>query len=985
MAKKPQTVKGRRASSSLEGWDRLLADASRFRRETAFTIPAYSELMPSPRIGWRPCERNPLAPRDPSNPFAWLISEREQVHELHPGLEIIAREVFAALRHLQENLPFEGISKTLLEGNPFWPSALASRAAELAHERFVTLLPLALSCTQDDKGRVRWTLFGGSEQGPDRAFWKSFYEAPGREKPQEYGVDFVRRLLHAVYNLPSEQLADLRAAGFRILPGSGECMCAHWKQGPLPSWTAPFVIGDEDSVEGVRYVLTFRPFDRIPKSFQETYIRGGLHLLPFPGSLVFWGSRAFVSLDHELPFALQIPLLNVCARHESPRGLRVLQSGWMHEPHDGTTSAPKEARNTYRRTHRWERIERHKDELEVAGKEDHVAHVLFSSAPVDVDLYNKPMARNSQIWDEAHRRVLDGPRAKRKDLIRAAKTVATGGRFGYRFYFPPMVVGSHEIFWHLPLVAYWDPAGKAPHLLDDAPGGYFTCYDTRAAHVSSPVELWPEFQHRPEMVTLAREYEHPFEHHHHQMALNANKLLEVWESLERRPLPRSFARSILTLPKDQTLEQWLHEVATSAARDQGGDILEDTLRRILLPDGDPSLRLLPDPLTYDQTACREFEVTYWNTIAGLSSGRFTNKDNADCVDDPPSKALRKHQKRDLGPLGDWLLTYYRRLIAQRGLRGKAHAGELPFRWSTDFEFPWMKGWLDNQSGKPKERDLLIIIPGRDHRRAVIMADHYDTAYMEDRFYKERGGDFARVSAPGADDNLSATAALMLGAPVFMDLSNAGRLACDVWLVHLTGEEFPSDSMGARHLAQALVNKALRYRTGSGKSPDLSGVSIDGIFVLDMIAHNRFPDQDVFQISPGLSSNAYRLAYEAHIAAMIWNAGASVWNKTPERLGRERGRRSPDGKTVPSIARHPVLHGEVRVPHDPRSSLFNTDGQIFSDVGLPVVLFMENYDINRTGYHDSKDTMENIDLDYGSAVAAIAIESVARAAQRSGKP
>ena len=41
--------------------------------------------------------------------------------------------------------------------------------------------------------------------------------------------------------------------------------------------------------------------------------------------------------------------------------------------------------------------------------------------------------------------------------------------------------------------------------------------------------------------------------------------------------------------------------------------------------------------------------------------------------------------------------------------------------------------------------------------------------------------------------------------------------------------------------------------------------------------------------------------------------------------------------------------------------------------------MENYDITRTGYHDSYDTMDNIDLDYGAAVAAIAIESVARAA------
>ena len=85
---------------------------------------------------------------------------------------------------------------------------------------------------------------------------------------------------------------------------------------------------------------------------------------------------------------------------------------------------------------------------------------------------------------------------------------------------------------------------------------------------------------------------------------------------------------------------------------------------------------------------------------------------------------------------------------------------------------------------------------------------------------------------------------------------------------------------------------------------------------------------------------------------------------------QRFRRSPN--TSP-------CSGEVRPSYDPRSTLYNTDGQIFSDAGVPCVLFMENYDINRSGYHDKFDTMENIDLDYGSAVAAIAIESVARAA------
>jgi hypothetical protein len=74
-----------------------------------------------------------------------------------------------------------------------------------------------------------------------------------------------------------------------------------------------------------------------------------------------------------------------------------------------------------------------------------------------------------------------------------------------------------------------------------------------------------------------------------------------------------------------------------------------------------------------------------------------------------------------------------------------------------------------------------------------------------------------------------------------------------------------------------------------------------------------------------------------------------------------------------------LRGEVRPEWDPRSTLYNTDGQIFSDAGIPAVLFMENYDINRVGYHDTHDTLANIDLDYGAAFAAVCIETVARAA------
>lgn len=123
----------------------------------------------------------------------------------------------------------------------------------------------------------------------------------------------------------------------------------------------------------------------------------------------------------------------------------------------------------------------------------------------------------------------------------------------------------------------------------------------------------------------------------------------------------------------------------------------------------------------------------------------------------------------------------------------------------------------------------------------------------------------------------------------------------------------------------------------------------------------------------------RLAYQAHLANLIWDAGTHAWNKSIERHGCNRGQRSTDANSIPAIALHLPLSGEIRTQHDPHSSLFNTDGQIFSDAGVPVVLFMENYDINRSGYHDTKDTLENIDLDYGAALAAITIETVARIA------
>jgi Zn-dependent M28 family amino/carboxypeptidase len=249
--------------------------------------------------------------------------------------------------------------------------------------------------------------------------------------------------------------------------------------------------------------------------------------------------------------------------------------------------------------------------------------------------------------------------------------------------------------------------------------------------------------------------------------------------------------------------------------------------------------------------------------------------------------------------------------------------------------------------------------------------------MEDIYEKERGGSGARLSAHGADDNYSASSTLLQAAPIFLKLSKKGKLERDIWLIHLTGEEFPSDCMGARNFCQSLVEKRIRLKTGNDTFTDLSDTEIVGVFIMDMIGHNRENDQDIFQISPGKSAKSLQLAWQAHLANMIWNECTQQWNQDPERKHLGRGKRITETQEIPEIAKYLPLKGEVRTRYNPHSSIFNTDGQIFSDIGVPVVLFMENYDINRSGYHDTKDTLENIDLDYGATFAAIAIETVAR--------
>ncbi len=180
-------------------------------------------------------------------------------------------------------------------------------------------------------------------------------------------------------------------------------------------------------------------------------------------------------------------------------------------------------------------------------------------------------------------------------------------------------------------------------------------------------------------------------------------------SSQPHPLPRSYARRLLTLGERQSLDDWLKSLPTRANDVERSRKLAAQLGSLLeAPPAPPTSQAGDGPvesLTFRYTAKRSFEIRYWNTIRTLAAGRFVNKCNADCVRDPITRKMLRHHHRDLEALGDYLLAYCARVFSVRGMDGNALVGELPFQWRTDFDFDWSGGWLNNRLKRTHERNL----------------------------------------------------------------------------------------------------------------------------------------------------------------------------------------------------------------------------------------------------------------------------------------
>jgi Peptidase family M28 len=923
-----------------DAWEQIEAEARGAFRGKSFELRAYSELMPPPYVGLKPYAptRTDSATFGISRADALDIDEYEQAHDLEPGLDRIGDHLLLEIGKVLRG-EARGLPHALLEENPAWPEELAEAAVagQLGHDSGLLICALALSRTQDDKGNDRWTLFGASHEQPGLPFWEGLDEARLEKLLAWAGLSGDWRVLAPEAELPP----SLRA---RRLEGN--------------------------ALGAMRTLITFEAFARLPDPIRAAYLAGRLVLVPSPVSLVFNENPHYRALQRELPRAVQIPLLHLFPRVEGSCAIRIPQSGWLDEYDPRTGRGPHGQRVHLTRTHRWQRAERDSGMHGDGSFTDPLSVALFSTDPETIGLYGKPLARNSQIWTDGFRPLLDGPRADRKAIARAAAAIDAGGRFGYRMYYPPMRAGLRELFWHLPLVA----RPRRGRFREEILG-----YVTAEAEGHKTLRLRPNLLARPPHRTAARSFEGD-QRGRQTTSHNVRKVLEMRDLL-REPLTAPLARALLHCPRELPLEGWISGLPAHASDPGPASELAADLRACIGPEQDPG-----GSLVLEQLGTRAFEEEIWKNISILAHGEFRQKNGADgirsntgCTGGPAATqaGVQAHRRRDLEALGDYLHARYRAAIERHQMVGAAEVVDHVFRWETDFDFPWMEGWAKNKDASC-ERNIVVMIPGRERGQTVVMADHYDTAYMEDVFYPENGGDALRAPACGADDNHSATSALLLAAEQLLALSRAGKLARDVWLVHLTGEEFPGDCLGARALAQSLVEGQLTLQAEDGRALDVSGVRVVGAFVLDMIGHNTDRDRDVFQIAPGEGAASARLARRAHLANLRWNRIAGRLNQEPDRkhAGRSQRMKGPPPQEPPPVFAHLPLHGEVRVEWEPRSALFNTDGQIFSDLGIPVVLFMENYDISRKGYHDTHDTLENIDLDYCAALTAIAIETVA---------
>ena len=227
-----------------------------------------------------------------------------------------------------------------------------------------------------------------------------------------------------------------------------------------------------------------------------------------------------------------------------------------------------------------------------------------------------------------------------------------------------------------------------------------------------------------------------------------------------------------------------------------------------------------------------------------------------------------------------------------------------------------------------QSNVIAILPGTQSGPPVILADHYDTAVEEDTYKRTK----QRVTTHGCDDNGTATALLMQAAVALKSKAHKRP----IWLVHFTGEEFPSDGLGAWYF----LSETMRAKQ-----------DIYAAVITDFIGWHA-AGSPAYQINPTNTTVSERYA------AMALDASKKI---------------------------APTLTANYRPRNHARNSIFQTDIQEFEYYGIPGILINENIDYtyatndNNPNYHQSSDVCANVNVPFATSLAKVVIETTLRIA------
>lgn len=237
--------------------------------------------------------------------------------------------------------------------------------------------------------------------------------------------------------------------------------------------------------------------------------------------------------------------------------------------------------------------------------------------------------------------------------------------------------------------------------------------------------------------------------------------------------------------------------------------------------------------------------------------------------------------------------------------------------------------LQKALGDPKATGHLNVL-GRLHGRekcVVLLGAHYDSI-------NNAGG--KKGDAPGADDNGSGVATLLMAARALASTAKQKKPRCNVIFAAFVGEE--QGLLGSSHLVKTMV-----------KTKTLG--DFKGALIMDQVGFQEDGKRElIFETSGETKENAILIDTLA---------------KTTDEI-------LLDANDKPVLGKYEVnYHG------------FGSDHMSFLSNGLPAVLLIERQNLlsaHKFG-HSERDRLENIDYDFGAQIAILVMRVVAKMADQ----